>query len=68
MSDDPLLALETKLDRLILHCSRLQQENAGLKARESEWQHERSRLVEKNELARNRVEAMIAHLKNLDAE
>ncbi|EIK46111.1 hypothetical protein O59_000132 [Cellvibrio sp. BR] len=68
MSDDLLLALETKLDKLILQCNRLQQENAELKARESEWQRERVRLIEKNELARSRVEAMITHLRNLDAE
>lgn len=49
MSDDLLLSLETKLDRLILLCNRLQQENAQLKARESEWQRERERLIEKNE-------------------
>jgi cell division protein ZapB len=68
MSDDLLLSLETKLDRLILLCNRLQQENAQLKTREGEWQRERERLIEKNELARSRVEAMIAHLKSLDAE
>lgn len=68
MSDDLLLALETKLDKLILLCNRLQQENAELKSKESEWQRERVRLIEKNELARSRVEAMITHLRNLDAE
>lgn len=68
MSDDLLLALETKLDKLILMCGRLQQENAEFKVRESEWQRERVRLIEKNELARSRVEAMITHLRNLDAE
>lgn len=68
MSNDLLLALETKLDKLILLCNRLQQENAELKTRESEWQRERVRLIEKNELARSRVEAMITHLRNLDAE
>lgn len=68
MSDDLLLSLETKLDRLILLCNRLQQENAQLKAREGEWQRERERLIEKNELARSRVEAMITHLKSLDTE
>ncbi|WP_049631597.1 MULTISPECIES: TIGR02449 family protein [unclassified Cellvibrio] len=68
MSDDLLLALETKLDKLILLCNRLQQENAELKTRENEWQRERVRLIEKNELARSRVEAMITHLRNLDAE
>ena len=68
MSDDLLLALETKLDKLILLCNRLQQENAELKTRESEWQRERVRLIEKNKVARSRVEAMITHLRNLDAE
>jgi len=68
MSDNLLLALETKLDKLILLCTRLQQENAELKTRESDWLRERERLIEKNELARSRVEAMITHLKNLDAE
>ncbi len=68
MSDELLLALETKLDRLILLTNRLQQENAELKAREVAWQQERIRLIEKNELARSRVEAMITHLKSLDSE
>ena len=68
MSDDLLLAIETKLDKLILLCNSLQQENAELKTRESEWQRERVRLIEKNEVARSRVEAMITHLRNLDAE
>lgn len=68
MSDEFLLSLETKLDRLILLTSRLQQENTELKARENAWQQERVRLIEKNELARSRVEAMITHLKSLDTE
>ena len=68
MSDELLLSLETKLDRLILLTSRLQQENAELKSRESAWQVERVRLIEKNELARSRMEAMITHLKSLDTE
>jgi len=68
MSDDLLLSLESKLDKLLLICTRLQQENTELKARESEWNKERQRLIEKNDLARARVEAMITHLKDLDAE
>lgn len=68
MSDELLLSLEIKLDRLILLTSRLQQENTELKAREHAWLQERVRLIEKNELARSRVEAMITHLKSLDTE
>jgi len=60
--------LEKKLDKLIVICARLDRENKELKERESNWLHERTRLVEKNELARSRVEAMIGRLKNLETE
>ncbi|UTF59238.1 TIGR02449 family protein [Gilvimarinus sp. DA14] len=68
MSDEQLHTLEVKLDELLRQCSRLQQENTELKQRENDWQRERVRLVEKNELARSRVEAMISRLKSLEAE
>ncbi|MDQ2076141.1 TIGR02449 family protein [Marinimicrobium sp. ABcell2] len=68
MSQDLLQSLEAKMDRLIRACERLQEENRDLKARASEWQRERVRLVEKNELARGRVEAMITRLKSLESE
>lgn len=68
MTDESLHQLEAKLDRLIALCERLAQENRALKEKEAEWQQERTRLIEKNDLARNRVEAMIARLKNLEAE
>lgn len=67
-SNDPLHTLEARLDRLIQLCNELQQENQKLKANASDWQRERIRLVEKNELARTRVEAMIARLKSLETE
>ncbi|MCP8899965.1 TIGR02449 family protein [Gilvimarinus xylanilyticus] len=68
MSDEQLHTLEIKLDELLRQCSRLQQENIELKQRESDWRHERVRLVEKNELARSRVEAMISRLKSLESD
>ncbi|MAZ89007.1 MAG: TIGR02449 family protein [Cellvibrionaceae bacterium] len=75
MTDQLLLALETKLDQLIQQCERLNAENMALKSqvaeadsRESEWNVERARLVEKNELARTRVEAMITRLKSLEEQ
>ena len=65
----PLLKnVESKLDALIAHCQRLEQENAALQAKELDWQQERKRLMEKNETARARVEAMIQHLKGLETE
>ncbi|WP_111641403.1 TIGR02449 family protein [Marinimicrobium alkaliphilum] len=67
-SDDLLNNLEQKLDQLLERCETLQRDNTDLRARESEWQRERVRLVEKNELARGRVEAMIVRLKALETE
>ncbi|WP_438958094.1 TIGR02449 family protein [Porticoccus sp.] len=67
MSED-LQTLEQKIDRLINICARLQKENLSLRERESTLLRERSKLLEKNELARNRVEHMIVRLKNLNNE
>ena len=67
MSED-LQTLEQKIDRLINICARLQKENISVRERESTLLKERSKLLEKNELARNRVEHMIVRLKNLNNE
>ena len=68
MAESQLTQLEAKLNQLIELCQRLDRENAALKAREATWQQEKLRLVEKNELARSRVEAMIKRLKSLESE
>ena len=82
MTDQLLLSFEEKLDQLIQWCEHLSEENARLQQavgdaqrresdwqlREADWNTERTRLVEKNELAENRVEAMISRLKNLEEQ
>lgn len=68
MSSSLMNNIEDKLDELIRLCARLEKENATLKAKEDSWEQERKRLIEKNEIARTRVEAMIKHLKNLEIE
>lgn len=68
MSASQLKEIENKLDELIRLCNQLEKENATLKAREASWDQERKRLIEKNEIARKRVEAMILHLKTLETE
>lgn len=67
-SESTLSTLESKLDALIDLCDRLSRENRRLQDQKSDWLRERTRLIEKNELARVRVEAMIARLKSLEAE
>lgn len=68
MATDTLRQLEKKLDMLIELCDQLQAENNGLRDKESALLKERSKLLEKNETARTRVEAMITRLKSLDTE
>jgi len=68
MTTDKLSNLESKLDRLVAICDHLQAENKSLRERENALLKERSKLVEKNDAARTRVEAMITRLKNLEID
>jgi|TARA_B110000259_G_C13759913_1_gene300231 cell division protein ZapB len=60
--------LEAKIDELILLLDEVEHKQAMMTAERSSWQIERSRLLEKNELAKNKVEAMIMRLKALDQD
>ena len=66
MATNDLEALEEKVDELIALSEVLVEENLVLKAKQHSWTTERAKLVEKNELAKTRVESMIARLKALD--
>jgi cell division protein ZapB len=68
MSAEQFRALEHQVDQLIYRCHQLEQENRSLRNQEASWRKERTRLIEKNELARTRVEAMIHRLKSLEQE
>jgi len=61
-----LQALETQVDELILTCEQLTDENLALRNQQSTLVAERASLIEKSELARSRVEAMIARLKAME--
>ena len=66
MANNDLEALEEKVDELIALSEVLVEENQMLKAKQQRWTTERAKLVEKNDLVKNRVESMIARLKALD--
>ena len=66
MSEQEIKALETRLDELIDACQHLKAENKILKDRQEVLVTERASLIEKTELARGRVEAMISRLKSLE--
>jgi cell division protein ZapB len=60
---EPLLAqVEAKLDELLLRYHQLLNENQNLRQRESAWLSERDQLLEKQQLARSRIESLIARL------
>jgi len=66
MDDSNINDLIEKIDRLIATCDRLQQQNQQLLAQERSWRDERLQLIEKNDLDRQKVEAMILRLKSLE--
>lgn len=66
MADDAMKLLEHKIDQLIALCGELNRENQQLKAENLAWRQERRELVEKNDLARERVEATLARLRSME--
>jgi cell division protein ZapB len=60
--------LEAKIDELIQLMDELERKQAMMSDNQTNWQTERARLLEKNELAKNKVEAMIMRLKALDQD
>lgn len=61
-------ALEQKASELIELCAVLSRENKALRAQQQNWTTERAKLIEKNELAKSRVESMITRLKALEQD
>ena len=65
MSEQTLQPLESKIDELIAFCAHLRQENKDLKERESELLKERSELIEKNQITRQKVESVMSRLQSM---
>ena len=58
--------LEEKIEHLSRICDRLADENRALRDQQVSLMAERASLIEKSELARSRVEAMLARLKAME--
>ena len=65
-SESDLQQLENQIDALIDTVGKLKQENTSLRHQHDNLITERSQLIEKTELARTRVEAMITRLRSLE--
>jgi cell division protein ZapB len=61
-----LQRLEQKIDELILTCERLREENWALRSQQQALTAQRASLMDKHEMARSRVEAMINRLKAME--
>lgn len=58
--------LEERLDELIRVCERLAEDNRSLHEQQAVLTAERDELLEKNELYRTRIEAMVTRMKALE--
>jgi len=66
MSDISFNTLEDKVDELIQLCSDMKKENQLLRDDKHNWENERKTLIEKNQLARSRLEKVLQRLKSLE--
>lgn len=66
MEQSELQAMADKLDRLIERCRKLEQDNAALRELQDDWNRERAQLIQRNDLAKNKIEAMISRLRALE--
>ena len=66
MEVSQLKQLSEKIDLLVNKCKHLEADNAALRELQEDWQQERMKLLQKNDLARSKIEAMISRLKSLE--
>ena len=65
--DVELRQLEARMSDIVRVCDQLREENRSLKARQESLMTERASLLQKNELVRSKVEAMIGRLKAMES-
>ncbi|WP_455196896.1 TIGR02449 family protein [Kaarinaea lacus] len=68
MSDTDIIKLENRIDELITICDQLKSENTVLRERQEIMSKERERLIEKADLAKVRVEAILNRLKTMESQ
>jgi len=65
-TENDLRQLEQRIDQLIDTVGSLKNENISLRQQQEKLIAERSQLLDKTEIARTRVEAMISRLRSLE--
>jgi len=68
MNEIDITKLENQVDELIKVCTQLKDENTFLRDRQDLLVEERTRLIEKADMARNRVEGILTRLKAMEQQ
>ena len=64
--EQDLARLEHRVDELIKTCRRLRDENLSLRSSRDALLEEKTKLAEKNKIARNRLETIVDRLRTLE--
>lgn len=64
--DKDINQLEQRVDDLIVACRRLKEENDSLRTSRDALLEEKSKLAEKNRMARSRLESIVGRLRTLE--
>ncbi|MDO7598171.1 MAG: TIGR02449 family protein [Pseudomonadota bacterium] len=68
MEKSEIQQLERDVEELLRISRRSREENMLLRSQQAAWLIERGQLIEKTDLARNRIEKMMVRLKEMDDE
>jgi len=66
MQNPELQNLQRKIEKLLSVHETLREQNRAMRAAEADWQAERAKLMQQNEIARRKVNEMITRLQTLE--
>jgi len=68
MEASQIKTFSAKVEQLLAYCQKLEADNTTLKALQNEWLSERTKLLQKNDLAKTKIESIINRLKAMEQE
>lgn len=68
MEASQIKSFSAKVELLLAYCQKLEADNNSLKALQNEWLSERTKLLQKNDLAKTKIESMITRLKAMEQQ
>ena len=66
MQNNDFLILQRKIEKLLDIHAGLRKQNQAMRAAEAQWQAERVKLIQQNEIARRKINEMIDRLQTLE--